>query len=179
MAPALHALADGRENSVPHLREAIASQFRLTEEDLKATIPSCGLLFANRLHWAITYLYCAGLVARPRRGGMQITQRGREVLAKHPDRVDVGVLSQFEEFIEFRTPSRRGSQPESSGPDITGTTPRETVSAAVEEASVSGAPCLGCADRDGLWRCRGSCRAPGALGRPGLGRRHPPRCAWP
>jgi restriction system protein len=137
MAPALHALADGQEHSVPHLREAISSRFRLTEEDLRATIPSGGLLFANRLHWAITYLYHAGLVARPRRGVVQITQRGREVLAKHPDRVDVGVLSQFEEFIEFRTPSRRGGQPESTGPDITETTPRETVSAAVEEANAA------------------------------------------
>jgi restriction system protein len=137
MAPALHALADGREHSVPHLREAVASQFSLTEGDLRATIPSGGLLFANRLHWAITYLYHAGLVARPRRGVVQITQRGREVLAKHPDRVDVGVLSQFDEFIEFRTPSRRGRQPESTEADISETTPHETVSAAVEEANAA------------------------------------------
>jgi restriction system protein len=91
----------------------------------------------SRLHWAITYLYHAGLVARPRRGVVQITQRGREVLTKHPDRVDVSVLGQFPEFIEFRTPSRRGGPPEANGPDITETPPRETVSAAVEEANAA------------------------------------------
>jgi restriction system protein len=137
MAPALHALTDSQEHSIPHLREAIAGQLRLTEEDLRATIPSGSPLFASRLHWAITYLYHAGLVARPRRGVVQITQRGREVLTKHPDRVDVSVLGQFSEFIEFRTPSRRGGPPEANGPDITETPPRETVSAAVEEANAA------------------------------------------
>ena len=59
------------------------------------------------------------------------------MLTKHPDRVDVGVLGQFPEFIEFRTPSRRGGPPEANGPDITETPPRETVSAAVEEANAA------------------------------------------
>jgi restriction system protein len=137
MAPALHALAGGQERSLAQLREAIAGQFRLTEEDLKATIPSGSPLFASRLHWAITYLYHAGLVTRPRRGIVQITQRGQEVLARHPDRVDVNVLSQFDEFIEFRTPSRRAGQPEAARQNLTGATPRETVSAAVEEANAA------------------------------------------
>ena len=42
----------------------------LTEEDLRAKIPSGTPLLANRLHWAITYIYQAGwgLPSQARRG---------------------------------------------------------------------------------------------------------------
>jgi restriction system protein len=136
MAPVLHVLADGQEHSTAQLRDTLAGQLHLTGEDLRATIPSGGLLFANRVHWAVTYLYHAGLAARPRRGVVQITQRGRDVLAKHPDRIDLSVLSQFQEFVEFRSPSERARR-KAGVAGITETTPRETVSAAVEEANAA------------------------------------------
>jgi restriction system protein len=137
MAPALHALADDKEHSMPDLRTVIADQVGLTAEDLRATIPSGASLFANRLHWAITYMYQGGLVRRPRRGVVQITARGQEVLAEHPDRVDLGVLVQFEEFIEFRSRSRRAGQADSGTRSDSEATPRETVAAAVEEANAA------------------------------------------
>jgi restriction system protein len=93
MAPTLHALADGQEHTTSQLRVMIADQLALTDDDLAATIPSGASLFSSRLHWAITYLYQSGLVGRPRRGVVQITPRGQEVLAKHPDRVDTAGLS--------------------------------------------------------------------------------------
>src|SRR5262249_18266987 len=107
MAPVLHALEDGQERSMSELRAVIAEQLALTPDDLRATIPSGPFLLASRLHWAVTYLYQSGLIRRLRRGVVQITPRGLEVLAEHPDRVDVSVLVQFEEFIEFRSRSRR------------------------------------------------------------------------
>lgn len=137
MAPVLGALADGQEQPNSHLRETLAGQLHLTEEDLKATIPSGSPLFASRVHWAVTYLYHAGLLSRPRRGVVQITQRGREVLAKHPDRIDLSVLSEFEEFVEFRRPAQRAPGPEAGVPSAAEATPRETVSAAVEEANAA------------------------------------------
>jgi restriction system protein len=137
MAPALRVLADGQERSMSDLRAVIADQAALTADDLAATIPSGASLFSSRLHWAITYMYQSGLVRRPRRGVMQITARGREVLAKHPDRVDLSVLVQFEEFIEFRGRSRRVGQAGPGTPGASEATPRETVAAAVEEANTA------------------------------------------
>jgi restriction system protein len=67
---------------MPELRTVIADQAVLTAEDLAATIPSGAPLSANRLHWASTYMNQGGLVRRPRRGVVQITARGREVLVK-------------------------------------------------------------------------------------------------
>ncbi|HEY2577362.1 MAG TPA: winged helix-turn-helix domain-containing protein [Streptosporangiaceae bacterium] len=91
MAPALHVLADGQDHSMPELRTVITERVALTPGDLVATIRSGASLFSSRLHWAITYMYQSGLVRRPRRGVVQITPRGQEVLAKHPDRVDLSI----------------------------------------------------------------------------------------
>lgn len=137
MAPALRALADGQEHCMPELRTVIAEQAALTPDDLKATIPSGAPLFANRLHWAITYMYQGGLLRRPRRGVVQITPRGQEVLLQHADRVDLGVLVQFEEFVEFRSRSRQVGQAESGTRGGIEATPGETVAAAVEEANAA------------------------------------------
>lgn len=110
----------------------------MTEDDLRAKIPSGTSLLANRLHWAVTYMYQAGLLSRPKRGVVCITDRGRKVAAAHPNRVDVRVLSEFPEFIEFKGRSR---QPKQAGePDLAagdGPTPREAVSAAVDEANAA------------------------------------------
>lgn len=57
MAPTLLALADGTEHPISQLRGTIAEQMGLTDEDLKATLPSGSGLFVNRLHRTITYLY--------------------------------------------------------------------------------------------------------------------------
>jgi restriction system protein len=137
MAPVLGALADGGDHSLAELRAVLAERLGLTEEDLQAKIPSGTPLFANRLHWAVTYMYQAGLVSRPKRGVVRITGRGRKVAAAHPDRVDVGVLSEFSEFIEFKSRShapRQTGQPELAKPEAT---PREAVSTAVDEANTA------------------------------------------
>jgi restriction system protein len=138
MAPILGILVDGRERSLADLRAAAASQLRLTEDDLQAKIPSETSLFANRMHWGVTYLYQAGLLSRPRRGVVCITDRGRKVAAAHPSRVDVGVLSEFPEFIEFTSRSRRPALDAVSAPEGEAeATPREAVSAAVNEANAA------------------------------------------
>lgn len=139
MAPVLHALADGAEQPISQLRGIIAKQVGLTDEDLKATLPSGSRLFVNRLHWTITYLYQAGLVRRPRRAVVQITSRGQAVLAEHPDRVDNSILLQFTEFTEFQNRARGDASPPQSGSHepvvVAETTPVETIATAVAEAN--------------------------------------------
>jgi len=138
MAPILSVLADGGDHSLAELREAVASRLALTEDDLRAKIPSGTSLLANRLHWAVTYMYQPGLLSRPKRGVVCVTDRGRKVTAAHPDRVDVRVLSEFPEFIEFKS---RSHHPKQHGePDLAAgdeSTPREAVSAAVDEANAA------------------------------------------
>ena len=56
MAPLLEILDDGDDHSLAELRETVASRLTLTEDDLRAKIPSGTSLLANRLHWAVTYV---------------------------------------------------------------------------------------------------------------------------
>jgi restriction system protein len=93
------------------------------------------------VHWAKTYLKSAGLVAQPARGIVQITDRGRDVLASSPDRIDVDFLDRFDEFRNFRARSVRSTDgPEVAGakPEVTTdrtTTPEERIEAAAGELS--------------------------------------------
>jgi restriction system protein len=109
MRPLLVQVEGGQARSISDIREALADEFQLTDEDLAERIPSGRVTkLQNRVGWAATYLYRCGLLERPRRAHYRITDRGRETLRDHPDRVDLDVLRQFEEFAEFRRRSRDG-----------------------------------------------------------------------
>jgi restriction system protein len=58
--------------------------------------------FANRVHWAKSYLKQAGLLEATKRGYFRMSERGKQVLASNPVRIDTDFLLQFAEFQEFR-----------------------------------------------------------------------------
>lgn len=106
MRPLLAIHEDGAEHKIADTRDVLAQQFELSDNDRAERIPSGRVTtLQNRVGWAATYLFRTGLLERPRRAHYRITQRGTEVLAKHPERVDLTVLKQFEEFEEFRQTS--------------------------------------------------------------------------
>jgi restriction system protein len=136
MRPLLEEYAVGGERPIREVRAALASKFALTPEELAARLPS-GLAktFDNRVGWAATYLFRVALLSRPRRSVYAITERGREVLAANPERVDLNVLSQFPEFADFRKPStRRRTKDATAEPAVAETaTPEERIEAAYQE----------------------------------------------
>jgi restriction system protein len=105
MRPALVALEDGEPRSLQDIRAAVAQALAVGEEDQAQLLPSGKqTTYSNRVAWALTHMAKAGLVSRPARAQYALTPRGREVLAKNPDRVDMTVLSEFPEYQVFRTP---------------------------------------------------------------------------
>ena len=82
-------------------------------------------MFANRVHWAKTYLKQAGLLSAPKRAHFQLSERGSEALRAALDRIDNVYLSRFPEFLEFKARTR---------PEKVDETQR-----AIEEAMVSSA----------------------------------------
>lgn len=81
----------------------LADQFRLTETERAELLPSGRQrVIDNRVSWVLTYLSQAGLVNRPARGQVQITESGQAVLAGNPNRVDLRVLEQFPPYLQFR-----------------------------------------------------------------------------
>lgn len=138
MRPLLELHADGSEKTQPDLRDALARQFELTEDDLAEKLPSgASRTFVNRVAWASTHMKEAGLLVKPRRGISAITERGLTALRQYPERVDMSVLEQFPEYIEFRTRSsgrRRVTHPQTVEQlRLTTATPEETIDAAYRQ----------------------------------------------
>ena len=88
----LKVLKDGSVMRAKDFREPLAAHFKLTEEEMNAWYPSGnGEKFLDRITWALSYLFIAGLVEKPRRGDYRISQKGLEKLATDSD----GQISTF------------------------------------------------------------------------------------
>lgn len=102
MLPVLRAAADG-EVRIGDVVQQLSDEFDLTAEERGEILPSGKqTTISNRVHWAKTYLSKAGLLQSTRRAHFKITERGKQVLATRPRRIDNNDLSKFDEFIEFR-----------------------------------------------------------------------------
>lgn len=113
MRPVLNAVADGTALGLSALRERIADEFQLSEEERHERLPSGRqTVINNRVGWARTYLNKAGLLSIPVKGQVQITSRGLEALTTGPERITVGWLKRYPEFAEFHTARPSGSDTE-------------------------------------------------------------------
>ncbi len=103
MRPLLVALEDGHDHSIKAIRANLAARFSLSQVDIQELPPSGRVTtFQNRVGWATTYLYRTKLIDRPKRAVYRITDRGRQVLEQNPERIDLKVLAQFDEFGQLR-----------------------------------------------------------------------------
>ncbi|MFA5939753.1 MAG: restriction endonuclease [Sinimarinibacterium sp.] len=138
MLPVLRLSSDGQEHKFAQAVEDLAEEFQLTAEERNELLPSgAQAVFNNRVGWARSYLKQAGLLDTPRRGYFTISQRGRDLLAKNMDRIDISVLKQYAEFVEFenRTKEKKGegqSLPSQSR-NATSETPEDALAAAYNE----------------------------------------------
>jgi restriction system protein len=113
MRPLLLHLLDGKAHSFSELVPLVAGDFGLTSDELAHLLPSGRQpTFRNRLHWASFYLEKAGVLDKPKRGWLELTPRGRELLAKAAP-INSKALEQFEEFQKFLT--REGEPVSGSG----------------------------------------------------------------
>jgi restriction system protein len=125
------------ETSTGEAVEALARELNLTDEDLKEMLPSgIQFTFVNRVGWAATYMKKAGLLEATRRGYYQITPRGQELLKKQPKSINVKLLKQYPEFLEFQQlKGTRSGDKISTSKEMTDTstaTPSEALEAAYE-----------------------------------------------
>lgn len=103
MLPLLKSVADSKEHLLRDLVEQLAAEFNLTTEEREALLPSgSALTFNNRVAWAATYLKKAGLLARPKRSCIVITDRGLDTLKSNPSIINMKYLEQFPEYIAFK-----------------------------------------------------------------------------
>jgi len=127
MLPLLRFYADGKEHTFRESVDVLAKEFNLTEEERRELLPSGQqALFDNRVGWARTYMKKAGLIEAPRRGVNRIAARGVDVLKRKPGRIDVGFLTQFQEFKDFRA-LRHTKSEEPAEMDLNSRTPEEAL----------------------------------------------------
>lgn len=105
MLPVLRKASEG-EVSIQAVIEQLADEYDLSSDERAELLPSGKqTTFANRTHWAKSYLGKAGLIELTRRSHFVITEQGRSVLAAPPERIDIPYLRRFQKFEAFRFPS--------------------------------------------------------------------------
>lgn len=103
MLPLLNFAADQQEHSLQDAVEALATVFDLTSEEREELLPSGKQArFDNRVAWARSYFKQSGLVENTRRGYFRISQRGLDLHKTNPKKINIKLLEQYPEFIEFR-----------------------------------------------------------------------------
>jgi restriction system protein len=137
MLPVLR-LASAGEIGVRACIEQLGREFMLTDEERAELLPSGKqTVFANRVHWAKTYMAKAGVVQLTKRGHFVATDRGLGLLKRNLSRIDNNVLAQFDEFRAFRAVKLPGSVTkdgrESVAPALEAATPEESVEVAAKE----------------------------------------------
>ncbi len=102
LLPLLKVMGCGHEMSTIQMRDAVASNLFMTAEALSLLLPTGPQnVFNNRMGWAITFLYKACLLKRPRREIYIISEIGKQVLLEHPVEIDAEFLRSYDNFNKF------------------------------------------------------------------------------
>lgn len=102
MLPLLKVMESGADMTTKQMRDAVAAHLGLTAEALSQRLPSgTQTAFDNRMGWARTYLFKAGLIDRPRRATYAISQSGKQLLLNPPATIDTDFLRTYDQFKEF------------------------------------------------------------------------------
>lgn len=132
MLPLLQCLQQAGEMKTVDLVDAMATHFNLSPEERSRMLPSGKqTVIANRTHWAVAYLSKTCLIERTRRAHYRLAQRGAEILATKPQRIDLKYLSRFSELAIFR--GTAGNEREQEAPEISRATPDELIASAYQQ----------------------------------------------
>lgn len=131
--PVLDIAADGNEHSVKDTRAILKDLMGLSDDDLNEKLPSgTQTKFDNRVAWAVSYLVQAKVLERPKRAYFKITTRGKELHKRKHSRIDVAILKQYPEFIEFHTAKNASAEPQQEQDVASNITPEEVLQQAYQ-----------------------------------------------
>ncbi|HEY1084161.1 MAG TPA: restriction endonuclease [Prosthecobacter sp.] len=93
----------------------VSETLNLTEEQREARLPSGLQTYVhNRIGWAGWYMQQAGLVMKPKKGFLRITDEGRALLAKNPAVIDNNLLATYPSYQEKVIKRQESDSPVSS-----------------------------------------------------------------
>ncbi len=132
MLPLLEFCKDEQEHSNHEALTALATLFKLTDEEKTKLLPSGNQrVFDNRIAWARSHMRRAGLIENTGRGVFRITARGKAELTKRPEKINIRFLQQFPDYVNWRS---KAAQQEEIEPAIAdpSTSPTEQLEDAYE-----------------------------------------------
>lgn len=129
MRPLLDCASDGKEHALREVIQRLVIQCGLTDVERKQLLPSGSQeVFVNRVAWAKTHLKMAGLLDSPKRGYLNITPLGLNVLSEFPERIDLKVLRLQPGYLEARGGTKNESQNKTSAQEVEASqTPEEQI----------------------------------------------------
>lgn len=78
--PILDVLKDGEVRTIKEIRTGVMNRVPMTEEELAELIPSGQERWYNRMNWALSHSYNAGILLRPARATYKTTDEGKRLL---------------------------------------------------------------------------------------------------
>jgi restriction system protein len=135
MLPLLDFVSDGKEHHIREAVEALTDHFNLNEDERLELLPSGKQpTFNNRVGWASFYMKEAGLIEKPQRGYLKITDRGLSALKEKPEKINSKFLERYPEFVAFREKSSKSvkSKPQVVAEEADEQTPIEAIESAYQ-----------------------------------------------
>lgn len=139
MLPVLKALGDSSE-PLHHKEycEAACDHAQIPQEMRQILLPSGNQTYVyNRTGWAAWYMKQAGLVEKPKRGYLSISETGKELLQSNPKTVDNKMLAQYPSFVEKVLKPKEEESPSKATNTGSDQTPDEQIEAAFEQLNSS------------------------------------------
>jgi restriction system protein len=112
--PVLKQLSNGNTLENKELEKRVIDEFGFSNEQINRILNNGRSVIVDRIQWAATYLKKAGLIYRPQRRFLCITESGKMLIQKKPNSITLEILKSYPAFIDFYTRSKGISEPDSS-----------------------------------------------------------------
>lgn len=135
--PFLQLLRGGEPNHTGKIEELLASELKLSAEDKAEMLPSKqSTRFANRVGWARTHLYKAGLIEKVGRATYRISPSGKTLLSSAPKSLNLRSLDEIPQHREWLHAEKPAEKITSTGP-ISGKPANEIIEDAFQELNTA------------------------------------------
>jgi restriction system protein len=109
--PILKVLNDGNIQTVKQIRENVLGLVPMTDEERSELIPSGQERWYNRMNWALSHSFNAGILLRPVRASYQTTTEGKRLVALAQP-ITPKTLERYPKYQDFL--GRTGQRPEAN-----------------------------------------------------------------
>ncbi|MDD9954727.1 MAG: restriction endonuclease [Anaerolineaceae bacterium] len=107
LLPFLQSIEKGDSRRLLIITEDMIEHFDLTDEERKERQKNNQRKIHNNVSWASTHLFKAGLIRRPSKGNVQITDEGHRFLITRPNSVSIKTLAKFPSYAQWQTNLKR------------------------------------------------------------------------